>query len=189
MKRTRLNGHKSNDLFDLDGYLEEKASEESSSRNHNLELSKKPTVKRNMIAIGIIATFFAFWTFISVPSFFISLEDDKTSPVPDFDYTLMQPPVLTPPLTPEQPITQNQNFHGEYSDYLEQLNVENLDIFNNSATQSFYSSGVPIQYLKDLEESGLITNFSYSAIIGLYVSGVPVSYLTNMSNAGFLDDF
>ena len=35
MKRTRFKGHESNDLFDLDNYLEEKASEESSSKDHN----------------------------------------------------------------------------------------------------------------------------------------------------------
>jgi hypothetical protein len=187
MKRTRFKGHESNDLFDLDSYLEEKASEESSSKNHNLELNKKPTVKRNMVAIGIIATFLIFWTFIGVPSFFISFEDDKIPSVPDYEYTFMQPPVPSPP--PVNSSEQIRNFDVEYLDYLDQLNAENLNMFSSAATQAFHGSGVPVEYLKSLDENGLISSFSYSAIIGLYVSGVSISYLSELYATDLLDEF
>ena len=45
MKRTRFKGMNLMIYLDLDNYLEEKASEESSSKNQNHELNKKPTVK------------------------------------------------------------------------------------------------------------------------------------------------
>lgn len=189
MKRTRFKGQESNDLFDLDSYLEEKASEESSSKDHNLELKKKPTFKRNMIAIGIIATFFTLWTFIGVPSFFISFEDDNFPSVPDYEYTFMQPPVPTPPPPPVNSSEQSQNFDVEYLDYLDQLNTENLNMFSDAVTQAFHGNGVPVQYLKSLDENGLISSFSYSAIIGLNVSGVSISYLSELYATDLLDEF
>lgn len=189
MKRTRFKGHESNDLFDLDNYLEEKAIEESSPKNHNHELNKKPTVKRNMVAIGIIATFLIFWTFIGVPSFFISFEDDKIPSAPDYEYTFMQPPVPTPPPPPVNSSEQSQNFDVEYLDYLDQLNAVNLNMFSNAETQAFHGSGVPVEYLKSLDENELISSFSYSEVMGLYVSGVSISYLSELYATDLLDEF
>lgn len=165
MSSTRFKDYPSNNDFDLDSYLEEKAEEESYNEYYEPEEQKRPTFRRNAIAIGVIVGALAMWTMIGGPSFFFPFSSDDSATVTTFDNNIVVPPapprttVPRAPVAPPAPTIEYQNVQGGYLDYLEDFNNQNLNMFSDNAIQAFYNNGVPIQYLKTWKVPGLLTIF------------------------------
>ena len=58
MSKTRLDNTSKDNEFDLEEYLEKKAREET---NVSEESKKKPSFKRNFIAVALFVAFFTIW--------------------------------------------------------------------------------------------------------------------------------
>lgn len=186
MSKTRLDNTSKDNEFDLEEYLEKKAREKTNVS----EESKKPSFKRNFIAVALFVAFFTIWIKLgNIPLFFSFDSNDVVQTVTNPSNSIFVPTPLIPAVAPPIQNLDYENFEGEYLDYLQQLNEQNLNVFSTSAVQAFYSSGVSIQYIQDLEVANLLNDFSYTAIVALYSSGVTITYLKEMTESGFLGDF
>jgi hypothetical protein len=178
--------------FDLDEYIREKSEEEGElSFDAISEEPEDGSAFKNAILIFMVFTAAYLWYYDWSPSqawasvFGGDNVEVFINPAPDVNINI--PEINIPDIPPIPDL----NFEGGFADYLVEINNAGLnDLFSNSGYQALYQTGVPIEYLEQLNDAGYLEDdFSYSAVIGLYNGNVPVEYLDGLSAINLLDDF
>lgn len=191
----RKGSSQSDEDFDLDSYLEEKgqASQQNHLKQKAEESFRNPFLSRLLLVVALVVS--VIWSYNVTTdanwfSFFSGGQSERVSQVA---------PVS--PVSPATPIqrTSNESFEfnsdsdlGSITDYLQRLDQEGLlndRLLNGFEARQVYSNGVPIEYLKALNDAGYLSEFSFVYINEYYNNQIPIEYLNVLDNAGYLTHF
>lgn len=189
------NPHRSSDPnFDLDDYLEEKGHQENTDERYNEEPKTNNFLNRALLLIALVSA--VAWSFnITKNTDWASLFGFGSS-----DVTTEAPVVVNiPPINidipeieidiPEINIGDNSADVGSVIEYLQELQNQGLLDTKISAFEAreVYNSGVPISYLLQLDQRGLLEELSFVEISEFYNGGVPFEYLQTIKDRGYED--
>ncbi len=194
--------------FDLDNYLEEKGYEDENDQFQKDETEVEDRRYTNALIV-IVAIAGMFWYFDWNPreiyqTYFGSAETELVADnpvvievptievpevvVPDVDIDLnIDPNPDIDVVEPQFDFNSNEQNLGPIVEYLQELNNLGLldDKISAFSAREVYEAGVPINYLLELDQQGLLGELSYVAIDAFYNNQVPFDYLQQVRDRGY----
>lgn len=94
--------------------------------------------------------------------------------------------IPTAPAIPDNPMAPGEVAPGNFTEFLSDASTNGITrYYSNIAIQTMYEAGVSIEYLRSLVAAG-ITEQSFPAIIAYHESGVTMEYLFLLDESGYL---
>ncbi|MFN1833624.1 hypothetical protein AB2B38_000060 [Balneola sp. MJW-20] len=186
--------------FDLDSYIDENSREDSSLFQEPLETEEiNSSNTKNLILIAA-TILFAIWWFDNdwnPLNNFTGLsggEDNVTQVTEGTDggISINIPVIRIPPINvdiPDAPTAPPAPLSMPLSEYITDLQNLGLleDKISTFSARQVYDGGVPISYLQELNQAGLLEDLSFVYINSYFQNGTPISYLQELQEAGVYD--
>jgi len=180
--------------FDLDEYILQQSHLHKNIPDERILDERERSQFKNAILIFLVFAaallWFNDWSFNNTWASFFGADEGATqvpatAPAPD-RFEVQLPPI--PPL-PGNTEASAPRLDMPITDYLATLRDKGYlgNQISSFSARQLYDANIPISYLDDLQNAGLLEDLSFVYIINYYQNEIPFSYLQQLKDAGVYD--